>query len=416
MKMLPFPYLMAFLCLPATVFADDKPFRKSLTNSAKSVRVASWRGRSAEITPGCKTKWTITKTTLKGGKQDGVDVIHLDNGRLKMTIVPTRGMGILDVKSGDVRLGWDSPVKEVVHPKYINLQARGGLGWLNGFNEFLVRCGLESNGHPGPDEFINNVGDKATMNLTLHGKIANIPASVVDVVVDRKPPYRIRIRGRVDEKLFFGPNLELQTEISTVPGSNAFRVTDVITNRGAQPQEFQILYHANYGRPLLGAGTTFVGAVKRVTPFNDKAAKAIRGYETYAGPKKGFVENVYCLRLNGDKQNNTTILLQNKNKDRGVSMTWSLKQLPYLTIWKNTAALNDGYVTGLEPGTNFPYNRGVERKHGRVPKLAGGKSYKAEIEFAIHGTAREVSETAAAIRALQGNRKTTVDASPMKTE
>ena len=67
-------------------------------------------------------------------------------------------------------------------------KSRGGLGWLEGFNEWMVRCGLESNGHPGTDKFINNVGDEATMELTLHGKIQNTPASEVEVVVDREAP------------------------------------------------------------------------------------------------------------------------------------------------------------------------------------------------------------------------------------
>ena len=165
---------------------------------------------------------------------------------------------ILSVTAGDVRLGWDSPVKEIVHPQFINLQSRGGLGWLDGFNEWLCRCGLESNGHPGTDKFINNVGDEATMELTLHGKIANLPAQEVEVIVDREPPYRIHLRGKVDERMFYGPKLELQTEISTEPGTSTFRVADVITNHGAQPQEFEILYHTNYGRPLLEAGSTFV--------------------------------------------------------------------------------------------------------------------------------------------------------------
>ena len=77
--------------------------------------------------------------------------IIVNNGKLQFTVVPTRGMGVLEVKLGDVRLGWNSPVKEVVHPRHINLQSRGGLGWLEGFNEWMVRCGLESNGHPGTD-------------------------------------------------------------------------------------------------------------------------------------------------------------------------------------------------------------------------------------------------------------------------
>ena len=60
--------------------------------------------------------WSVRRQRLHGGKQDGVDLIAIDNGRLTITLVPTRGMGILRVVSGDLRLGWDSPVREVVHP------------------------------------------------------------------------------------------------------------------------------------------------------------------------------------------------------------------------------------------------------------------------------------------------------------
>src|SRR5262249_15995176 len=162
-----------------------------------------------------------------GGKQEGVDVIAVDNGKLRFTVVPTRGMGVLAVTMGDVRLGWDSPVKEVVHPRWINLQTPGGLGWLEGFNAFPSRSGPASNGPPGPHQLINNVGHEAPMDLTLHGRIANLPAQEVEVIIDREAPYRIRVRGRVDERMFYGPQLELQTEISTEPGTNTFRIADV---------------------------------------------------------------------------------------------------------------------------------------------------------------------------------------------
>ena len=155
----------------------------------------------------------------------------MDNGKLRFTVCPTRGMGLLSAQVGDVRLGWDSPVKEIVNPRNINLSARGGLGWLDGFNEWVVRCGLESNGHPGTDKFIDTTGQEGTMELTLHGKIANIPASEVEVIVEQEAPYRIHIRGRVDERMFHGPKLELQTDISTEPGSTALRIADVVTNR-----------------------------------------------------------------------------------------------------------------------------------------------------------------------------------------
>jgi Domain of unknown function (DUF4432) len=230
--------------------ATDEPFRQTLTSAARNLRLDTWQLTHRDVGFESAAPWSVRKYTLHGGKQEGVDVIVVDNGRLAFTVVPTRGMSVLRVEMGDIRLGWDSPVQEVVHPQFINLQSRGGLGWLEGFNEWMVRCGLEWAGHPGKDEFINNTGDKAEMDLTLHGKVGNIPASEVEVVVERTPPHRIHIRGRVDEHMFYGPKLKLWTEISTEPGSNSYRIEDSIRNQGAYDQEFELIYHANYGPPL----------------------------------------------------------------------------------------------------------------------------------------------------------------------
>ena len=36
----------------------------------------------------------ISKQTLRGGLQDGVDLLHINNGRVALDILPTRGMSI----------------------------------------------------------------------------------------------------------------------------------------------------------------------------------------------------------------------------------------------------------------------------------------------------------------------------------
>jgi hypothetical protein len=395
--------------------AGAVPFRKMLTSASQNIQVDSWETSGRVLTPK-QPGWSVRKFVLHGGKQEGVDIIVVQNGKLEFTVIPTRGLGLLSARLGDVRLGWDSPVREVVHPQHVNLQSRGGLGWLEGFNEWMVRCGLESNGHPGPDRFINNVGEESSMDLTLHGKIANIPASEVEVVIDREPPYRIRVRGRVDERMFYGPKLELETEVSTEPGSNEIRVTDVVTNRGASPQEFELLYHANYGRPLLEEGATFVGAVTRVVPFNEHAAASVSSYARYDGPTPGFVEQVYCLYPRADDQGRACIGLVNKARDRAVSMTFAVSELPYVTLWKNTTAEGDGYVTGLEPGLNFPNNRRIERKLGRVPKLAPAASHRAVIDFAIHVGSEQVGRLAQRIASIQGAQAPTLETKPEKKE
>jgi hypothetical protein len=409
-------WLFLFVVLLTIPTAAEPPQTKSsryvLTSVEQNIDVGNWQitARETGIVPG--VPWSVRKQGLHGGKQDNVDLIVIDNGRMTITLVPTRGMGILHVVMGDLKLGWDSPVREVVHPKHINLEARGGLGWLEGFNEWLARCGLEWAGHPGPDRFINNVGEPAEMNLTLHGKVANIPASEVEVIVEREPRPRIRVRGRVDERAFYGPKLELWTEVWTEPGSSTFRIEDALSNRGAFEQEFQVLYHVNYGPPLLGAGARVSAAVRRVTPFNAHAAKDVATYAEYGGPTRGFIEQVYNLHPFADEEGHNLLMLRNAAGDRAVSMGFSVAELPYITLWKNLTALEEGYVTGLEPGTGFPYTRRLEREAGRVPKLKPGDTRRFAIDVGLHTTSAAVAAVDERIKRIQSGRPTQIDRAP----
>ena len=36
----------------------------------------------------------IDKWTIRGGPGDGIDVVEIDNGRLCVSVLPTRGMGL----------------------------------------------------------------------------------------------------------------------------------------------------------------------------------------------------------------------------------------------------------------------------------------------------------------------------------
>ncbi len=399
-----------------TNFAQSLPLHQVLTSERDGVHAESWQISGDDLKSKAQGAWSVRKSTLHGGKQEGVDIIEVNNGRLRFVVIPTRGMNVLKVEAGDVKLGWQSPVKEVVHPKFINLESRNGLGWLEGFNEWMARCGLEWAGHPGRDKFINNVGDQVEMNLTLHGKIANLPASEVEVDIDEAAPHRIHIRGLVEERMFYGPNLSFWTDISTEPDSLSLRFEDSLTNHAAHAQEFQIIYHSNYGPPLLGAGSRFVGAVERVTPFNPHAAESVTTYDQYTGPQEGFVEQVYCLRPLADAGGQSTILLQNAKADRAVSLTFPVKQLPYVTLWKNLGALDDGYVTGLEPGTGFAYTRRIEREGGRVPKLAAHASQQFSLEVTIHPDRASVAEAVKKIEKVQAGTKPVIEPLPAASE
>jgi hypothetical protein len=385
--------------------ADAREF--VLSDSGPGSREKNWSISSSDLGIATESPFAVSKRILHGGKQEGVELIEIDNGTMTITVIPTRGMGIFQVHSGDVTLGWNSPVEEIVNPAFIELESRGGLGWLDGFNEMLVRCGYEWTGHPGMDE---------GRLLSLHGRAGNTPASKVVVVIDDEPPHRIRVRGQVNEKVFKFVNYETWTELSTEPGSQSFEINDTLTNRADYEHEYQVIYHGNFGPPLLEAGSEFVAPVKTVAPFNDDAAKDIETWTTYLGPTKDYGEQVYNVIPYADADGWTTVMLHNKDGNRGVKLEYDTRTLPYFTLWKNTDTEKEGYVTGLEPGTGYAYTRAIERKGGRVPKLPPGESRLFRLTYTILSTEEAVSEAAREISDLQGQQTTQVDTQPTAKE
>src|SRR4026207_2120458 len=83
--------------------------RHTLTSVERGIHVEEWKTSNYDVLRKSKPAFSVQKITLRGGKQEGVDLITVDNGKLKFSVIPTRGMSILRVESGDVRLGWDSP-------------------------------------------------------------------------------------------------------------------------------------------------------------------------------------------------------------------------------------------------------------------------------------------------------------------
>ncbi|MBX3440557.1 MAG: DUF4432 family protein, partial [Planctomycetaceae bacterium] len=70
-------------------------------------------------------------------------------------------------------------------------------------------------------------------------------------------------------------------------------------------------------------------------------------------------------------------------------------------LWMCTQAEADGYVTGLEPGTNFPYPKWIERQQGRLQRLGPGESLAVELTIGIHATSESVTAVSDRIARLQ---------------
>ncbi len=96
-------------------------------------------------------------------------------------------------------------------------------------------------------------------------------------------------------------------------------------------------------------------------------------------------------------------MLRNFDGDKAVVLRFRKDQLPAFTLWKNTAGLRDGYVTGLEPATNYPNPLPFEKARGRVVTLPPGGRFVVDLSLEVLATSEQVAELEEEIRHVQGH-------------
>jgi hypothetical protein len=248
--------------------------------------------------------------------------------------------------------------------------------------------------------------------LNLHGRIANRPAHYVEVRINLDPPFEISVIGHVEEAGLFLPHLHLTSVTTTIPGSNRLVIHDLVENRAGTPAEMQMLYHINVGPPFLEAGSRVVAPIREMAPLTARAAEGINTFETYAGPTPGYTEQVYVYELLTEGTGRSLALLCNALADRGLAVRFLQQSLPCFIVWKNTAAVEDGYVTGLEPATNFPNLKTFERQKGRVRVLPPGGRWETTLNLEVFDSREGVAGVLTEVASMQAKAPRLVHRTP----
>lgn len=125
---------------------------------------------------------------------------------------------------------------------------------------------------------------------------------------------------------------------------------------------------------------------------------------------------VFNLVPKADASGKTVAALINSKGDKGASIEFDTRQLPLLTLWKNTDTLKQGYVTGIEPGTNYAYPVTIEKQQGRVKQLQPGQSTGFTLTYTLLKDAGAVQEVEQRVRRIQGNEAVAVNETPIAKE
>jgi hypothetical protein len=320
------------------------------------------------------------------GKAQGVRGVEVNTGSgFSFTVLPGRGMDIPEAYFRGVPIHMASGTG-IAHPAYYE---EPGLGWLRSFYVgLLTTCGITNAGAPSVD-----MGEP----FGIHGRVSN--AAAENLCVDQRwegDEYVITLKGKVREAKFFFENMSLTRTIETSLGRKGFRLHDLIENHGFEPQPLLMLYHFNYGFPLLGPGAKVVGPILKSEPRDEEARKG-KGVEectVFPEPIAGYKEKVFFHTLAAGADGKSFVALVNRNIGNGVPLgiveRINVRELPILTQWKNPR--KGFYVMGLEPGNCTPLGRGKLRELGKLPTLEGQARQEVTVEFEVLDSVEEIEK------------------------
>ncbi len=252
----------------------------------------------------------------------------------------------------------------------------------------LTTCCLSHIGGPETDEY----GRRG-----LHGRISNASAMLESIIQPDlvSGSLDMSITAIMKESKVFGPNLELRRTISSTLGSTQIRISDIVTNCGNFPTPHMLLYHCNFGWPLVDEGTKFVwkglcksrGSKMDNEIYNDKVdykiCRSLLNTHNGSGEACGFID------VEADIKGICRVGLYNSKLNLTVAMEYNKKQLPCLTNWQHWGA--GEYVTGIEPGTNPPTGQRKAREDNQLILLEPGESRSYELAISVLTQPQEVN-------------------------
>lgn len=377
----------------------------TLIDASRDIYVETLNVEEVCASPNGPIPTRVAKRRLRGGVQDGVDVVEIDAGQFSFVVLLSKGMNVWKARCGDVELKWDSPVNGPVHPNFVPVFAPNGCGWLEGFDEWIARCGLESNGAPEFD-------DNGVLRYPLHGRISNLPARRVELTVDPETGM-IRLTGEVLETSVFGRRFKLTVAYTVWAGESKLVVEDSITNLASVDDEFELLYHINTGQPFVGPGAKCVAPFRRMCPRDENAVAELDAWDTFREPIPGCAETCYLFDLAAEENGGTSVALLNAERNRALALSFNKNDFPYFTLWKTQRPNGDIYVSGIEPSVNFPNRRSFEKKQGRVVPLGAGETKNFRFQFDVATDAAAVEERVRYIERLQEKTPSEIVPSPI---
>lgn len=329
----------------------------------------------------------IETSVIDNGPGRGTRIAWINTGTgLRYKVVIDRAMDIAEAFYNQHSLAWISHVG-ITSPQPFSGH---GMDWIKTFGGgLLTTCGLSHVGGPETDEY----GERG-----LHGGVSNLPAEIESVIQPdpRRGRLDMSITARIRQTQVFGPSFELRRTLSGVLGQPVIRIHDEVYNAANTSQPHMLLYHFNFGWPLVDEGTALLWKGDWTSGSAEKPAVIFREgnpFRTAPAPMdshRGSGEEVAFIDPPSLEDGRCCCGLYNSNLRLAVSLQFRKDQLPWLTNWQHWG--KNEYVTGLEPGTHPPIGQSRARKDDQLLFIEPGASRVYDLELQVLAEQKSIDE------------------------
>ena len=310
----------------------------------------------------------LREMTVNSGRGRDVRVVEVDNGSgLVFTVMADRCCDIYSAKFKGQSIAWLSP-NGIVNP---NAYEPEGLMWLRTWpGGLMTTAGWLNVGGPQDD-------------AGLHGRASHLAADDLKVARfwDENDNYVLQVGGTMRHSMVFGEKLELRRTVSTAYGKNVIEVRDTLENQGFEAVPMMMLYHCNYGYPLIDKNSYLDSVDHKVTPKDERSTADFANWNKMSEPIHGYSEEIFFHETPADADGFARISIVNPDLRLRVSMAYDPTTLPILNQWKQ---MGEGeYAIGLEPANCRAIGRKENEECGLLKMIEPGESVNFAIQIEV---------------------------------
>ncbi|MDL2237309.1 aldose 1-epimerase family protein [Christensenellaceae bacterium OttesenSCG-928-K19] len=314
----------------------------------------------------------MKRYALLDGKAKNTEAIDIDNGSgLFFTVLTDRCMDIATLKFKGTPLAFLSRTG-IVSPAFYNDR---GDEWLRSFGGgLLTTCGFTQAGEPCEFDGVYH---------GLHGPASSLPARLT--MCDeywQNDVYTMELRGRIRQAKPQYEHIELERRIICTAGQNTVCLADTIRNEGARPEPLMLVYHMNFGFPLVNPSCGIFIPSAKVSGWDDYSTAHAAEWRSMPAPHSDAKDRVF-LHTPRSEDGRTGFLLCNDRETptMAVHVSYTADVLHTLAQWQYPCKRD--YVMALEPCNHALLGVKHEHESKTLRYINPGESVSIRLEISV---------------------------------